>query len=160
MSGCVYIVRALTTDYYKIGITTSLENRLHGLQLTVPFFEIELVATHYHEKYNVIESRLHKIYADKRLKNSEWFELTSADLSTATMSTDDLVDRLGLYRPRIGLHEMFPPKEDEPEDVVCDAIEQVSVEPVVVPSVKKKYTGPQTIEICEECAERFSRRSE
>ena len=96
MNGCVYVVHALTTNYYKIGITTDLEKRLYGIRLTIPFFQIVVIAEHYHGEYKKIEGLLHELYADKRLNNSEWFELTSDELSTATMRTIDLIDSLGL----------------------------------------------------------------
>ena len=99
MSGCVYVIHALTTDYYKIGITEDIAKRLRGLQLAIPFWELELLTTHYHDKFKKIERSLHDIYKGKNLRNSEWFELTSDDLSTALMSTVDLADSLGIHGP-------------------------------------------------------------
>jgi len=108
MSNCVYIAHALTTNYYKIGRTTNIENRIRALQMAIPFFEIVLVMAHYHEKYEKIERRLHWRYADKRIRNSEWFELTDADLANATIDTKALVDSLGLNNHKADLHELFP----------------------------------------------------
>ena len=108
MSGCVYVIHALTTNYYKIGITEDITKRLRGLQLAIPFWELELLATHPHDKYKKIERSLHNIYAGKNLRDSEWFELTSDDLSTALMSTVDLADSLGIHDP-------YPSVVDEQE---------------------------------------------
>ena len=115
MSNCVYVAHALTTSYYKIGITTNIEKRLHGLQTVIPFFDIEIIATHYHDRHRDMERLLHRIYADKQLRTSEWFDLTSADLSTVLMSTADLANRLGLNNNKVDLHKLFPPKSSLPE---------------------------------------------
>lgn len=108
MRNCAYVAHALTTNYYKIGITANIEKRICSLQTAVPFFEIVLVVAHYHEKYKEIERRLHWRYADKRIRTSEWFELTDADLATVTIDTSVLVDSLGLNNHKVDLHKLFP----------------------------------------------------
>lgn len=99
MKGCVYLFHALTTNYYKIGRTTNIKKRMGTIQSQVPFFEIKLIATHYHKKYKEIERRLHWVYGECRLKGSEWFELSDDDIATIAIDTSDLVIYLGLDLP-------------------------------------------------------------
>lgn len=103
MNGYVYIVHALTTDYYKIGMTVNIKNRMSALQVAIPFWDLELVVSHYYDRCRRLEMRLHEYYADKRLRISEWFELSNDDLAIMMMKTTDLIDNLGLNgkEPRI-----------------------------------------------------------
>ena len=112
MMGCVYVIHALTTPYYKIGKTKNIKSRVHGLRRTVPFFDLDVVAIHFHEKYEEIERRLHAMFTDKRLKNTEWFELSEDDLSTVLMRTIDLVDSMGFVNRKVDLHELFPSPQE------------------------------------------------
>jgi hypothetical protein len=131
MRGCVYILHALTTPYYKIGRTTNIKNRVHGLRGTVPFFDLDVVAIHFHEKYEEIERRLHAMFTDKRLKNSEWFELSDDDLSTVLMRTVDLVDSMGFGNRKVDLHELFPSPQER-------AARLAEIEIVKTPVAKRK----------------------
>lgn len=121
VEGCVYVVRAIGTNYYKIGITISIDSRLSGLQATTPFWDLEFVTVHYCDEYRVVEKLLHQRYTDQRMRNSEWFELTSDDLTFLTMETSVLLDSLGIVEeallPIITLHDLFPIQLDESETI-------------------------------------------
>ena len=133
MMGCVYVIHALTTNYYKIGITRhKIRDRMSGLRAAYPFWHLDLVVTHWHEEYRRIENLLHKRYTKERLKNSEWFELTNEDLSFLKMDTDDLVDSIGIREritiedaPQVDIHEFFSNQPDEDEAI------PVAIEPIV-----------------------------
>ena len=131
MMGCVYVIHALTTPYYKIGKTKNIKSRVHGLRRTVPFFDLDVVAIHFHEKYEEIERRLHAMFTDKRLKNTEWFELSEDDLSTVLMRTIDLVDSMGFVNRKVDLHELFPSPQES-------AARLDEIEVVKTPVTKRK----------------------
>ena len=120
MENCVYVVRATGTDYYKIGVTRCLDNRMKGLQVAIPFWDLELVVVHYYEDHRELESQLHIIYVDKRLRNSEWFELSSDDLTTLMMKTIDLTDSLGLTNKKT--KEVVKRPEGEAEAFVISRV--------------------------------------
>lgn len=129
MDNCVYVVHALTTDYYKIGVTQNIKRRVYDLQRTIPFFEIILVVTHYLKKNRELESRIHKRHEDNRLGDSEWFELSAKDIAELKVETGDLLESVGMERidpsrpsrplQHITLHDIYPTRpEREPEETV------------------------------------------
>ena len=147
MSGCVYVVRALTTNYYKIGRTTKIENRMSGLRATCPFWSLDIVVTHYHKEYKRIEKILHRRYSKERLKNSEWFELTSDDLTFLTMKTGVLLDSIGIgdvtYFSPVDVHEFFSSPQDEDEIIedTTSVIEKPIVEkPAELSPIRKRLS--------------------
>ena len=76
--GFLYV---LEMEYgYKIGITTNLERRMK--QLEVPEKAI-VVGQWASKEYVTIEKLLHKMYADDRVPQSEWFKISRDQLNTA-----------------------------------------------------------------------------
>ena len=73
--GFVYLVQC--GPYYKIGISTQVDERIKQLS-TLPPFDIELSHMIPTDDMYTLESTLHERFADKR-KNGEWFELEPAD---------------------------------------------------------------------------------
>ena len=69
----VYFMRQGNSNYYKIGCTTNLQQRLKSIQSYNPI-KIKIVAEvkgcHKFEKY------LHRLYDDYRIRG-EWFEIPS-----------------------------------------------------------------------------------
>jgi len=118
MRGCVYIIRALTTEYYKIGITTDIEKRICGIQTAVPFWDLELVATQYSADYRVIEKMLHENYSSQRLRNSEWFIFTDDELKSAQIELIEIVDQAARARVREERRSVEAKHQTDPERVV------------------------------------------
>ena len=140
---CVYVIRALTTDYYKIGITVNIDNRIKGLLGGAPFWDLELIVAHYCERHRDLERCLHEKYADKRLKKGEWFEFTSDEITELAVDKHDLLDSFGIIEiaeeiplPELSgaeqkrwskhsttLHDMFPSQTDDRKQIVDDDVE-------------------------------------
>lgn len=72
-----------TYNYFKIGRTKHLDKRLSALQTGNPF-QLVIYKHIYSKEYKNIETELHRMYKDKKIKN-EWFKLTIAEI-------DDIVD--------------------------------------------------------------------
>lgn len=76
--GYLYV---LEMEYgYKIGITTNLDRRMK--QLEVPE-KATVVGQWSSKEYVTIEKLLHKMYADDRVPQSEWFKISREQLNTA-----------------------------------------------------------------------------
>lgn len=71
-SGYVYIVKT-DDNFYKVGITNNVKNRIRGLQTSNPK-KLELVGSFYSKDYQGLESHLHGKF-DKHRRSGEWFEL-------------------------------------------------------------------------------------
>jgi len=69
----VYLVRAIGTDYYKIGSTRSVGSRMDQLRNTSPF-DLALIDSAPSERAQHIERSLHNQLAHHR-HHGEWFEL-------------------------------------------------------------------------------------
>ena len=87
--GYLYLIRC--GDYYKIGITQNIEQRLSSFKTSIPF-DIELVLK---EKFNYIykskiERELHKEFKHK-LHKGEWYNLDKGDI-------DKIKQRLNGYK--------------------------------------------------------------
>lgn len=137
MKGCVYVIHALTTPYYKIGITIKeIEKRLGGLQVSHPFWDLEIVVVHYCNVHRELEKTLHERYTYQRLRNSEWFELTDRELAELKTDTHNLLELVGVIedveesppepanakKPRwkkrlTTLHDLFPSRQEDVEQV-------------------------------------------
>ncbi len=74
----VYIIKIKGLDYYKIGMSYGFKNRLIALQTVLPF-ELEVVMLLYSERYDKLESDLHKRFSHKCIKG-EWFQLIGDDI--------------------------------------------------------------------------------
>ena len=158
---CVYVIHALTTKYYKIGRTIDVNGRLRGIQTSIPFYDLALAAVHYCEDYIQFEKLLHEKYSDQRLRNSEWFELTSSDLLFLTGETDNILEDIGFIKsmedeqpsedpksPRKGwskhsktIHDLFPSQVDgleQPDEIE----EKEKSDNKSMPKKKKAPEGP------------------
>jgi hypothetical protein len=76
LSGFVYLLQS--GPYYKIGVSTQVDERIKQLS-TQPPFDIELLHTIQTDDMYGLEKKLHADYDSKR-KNGEWFELDQADV--------------------------------------------------------------------------------
>jgi hypothetical protein len=76
-AGFVYLLSDQNGNY-KIGKTTSLDNRIKALN-TQPPFELQLIAFQKTSNNSKLEADYHKKYSHKRLRG-EWFKLTSDDV--------------------------------------------------------------------------------
>lgn len=79
--GHVYVLYAPDSGYYKIGRTSSLNERVSSIAGFVPF-PIELVHSFQTDNMIRLERGLHRVYetAKKRI-NGEWFQLSTDDLA-------------------------------------------------------------------------------
>ena len=99
--GNVYIIRALGTDYYKIGFSNADPAwRINSLRQHSPFQKFEVVKSFRVSYPRNIEHLLHKALAHARFPQSaeftqgrtEWFQLTSAkDLRILRMTEAQLL---------------------------------------------------------------------
>lgn len=79
MSGYVYAIGIVSTQYVKIGHAGSPKRRLAALQSSLPF-KLELLYTLKVEDPRSVERALHDLLADSRVRG-EWFELPERPLS-------------------------------------------------------------------------------
>lgn len=69
----VYLIHAVGTDRYKIGVTTkSIQKRLHSLQTGSPYV-LRCLATIESREAHILESRLHHRFKNYRVQG-EWFK--------------------------------------------------------------------------------------
>jgi len=80
--GCVYVIRAKDTEYFKIGFssTPGTADRIRSMQTGCPH-ELESVLELSTLHYRYIEKFLHVIFDSKRVRG-EWFVLDKNDLET------------------------------------------------------------------------------
>lgn len=77
--GYVYIVKEFHTNTYKIGKTKNLTKRLNIFDVKLPF-RWELINSIKFEDYSYGETLLHRFFSDKRIDNTEWYDLSEDDL--------------------------------------------------------------------------------
>lgn len=68
----VYVIRAKTTNFYKIGCSKYPYQRLTELQISNPF-DLEIIMIFKVDDMYSVESKLHKFFETNR-KRGEWFE--------------------------------------------------------------------------------------
>lgn len=92
--GCVYLLGDLEKEnYFKIGVTRGkVENRIKKLQ-TGNSGEIYLVSSYETNHPFILESLLHKKYANKQILN-EWYELTPEEVLGFNKTCDDIINML------------------------------------------------------------------
>lgn len=76
ISSHVYVIHAVGTDYFKIGLSKTPVKRLVTLQPLLPF---ELNIVHECQGSFAMESKIHDIFSKKRIRG-EWFKLNDQDL--------------------------------------------------------------------------------
>ena len=76
----VYIFHIIRMDLYKIGWSRDTSRRLEDVSKAMPFEVEQIAAWEQSEVAVVLESRLHNLFPEKRVKR-EWFRLTDDDIS-------------------------------------------------------------------------------
>ena len=76
--GCVYVIRAGATEYYKIGVANDVGHRLKNLQ-TAHYQELIVVRVFYSEEAYVLEKKIHALFDENRIRG-EWFKLSQHDI--------------------------------------------------------------------------------
>ena len=78
-NGCFYVIHAMGTNLFKIGITSSIVRRFRDLSAASP---LPLQIAFYGECHEPrdVEVYFHNIFKKQHFKN-EWFALSSGDLS-------------------------------------------------------------------------------
>jgi hypothetical protein len=77
-SGYVYLIKG--GDFFKIGVTKSLNSRMKYFQTKLPFEVEELAIIASDDSYG-LEKQLHEQFEHKRV-NGEWFSLDEEDVET------------------------------------------------------------------------------
>jgi predicted transcriptional regulator len=77
--GYVYFIKEFHTNTYKIGKAKNIENRLRMFNVKLPF-EWEMVHHIETSDYSLAEKLIHKMYDNKRIERTEWFELTKQNI--------------------------------------------------------------------------------
>lgn len=91
---CVYIVHAIGTPFYKIGMTTSIKSRLASFHSTAPFIEFDPALIYYHEERAEIETQLHRRFQEQRIEGTEWFKLEEINFQHLEQDIDVIANEL------------------------------------------------------------------
>jgi len=96
--GYIYLIRAVKTDRYKIGLTTrSVEARFTELNSSQSPFPLELIDWFETDNVTADEGYLHEKFASYRVHN-EWFEF---DKKTLKKVRREYVDDVGFTFPQL-----------------------------------------------------------
>jgi hypothetical protein len=96
----VYLIKDISTNYTKIGITKCVESRLRALKSANP--TVSLFYSHPAE--HKAEKELHKIFKEQNV-SGEWFNLTDAQIDSAKWILSNLCNSItGKFNPE-GLYE-------------------------------------------------------
>lgn len=76
-TGYLYLLKNNILGGYKIGITTAPKSRFKALAVGT---KATLIGYWQLDAYRELEKQLHKEYADYRVPQSEWFNLTELDV--------------------------------------------------------------------------------
>jgi hypothetical protein len=87
--GYLYIINAIGTDYYKIGMSNRVENRLQGLQTSSPF-QLKIIKKFVCVNKRLVEKSIHAYLKNKKIR-SEWFELLENDLNDCIKKVNELI---------------------------------------------------------------------
>ena len=74
----LYLVQCNNTNFYKIGVAKTPEERLQALQIGCPY-PLTLIYKRGFKKAVKVERLLHKKYRSKQ-KIGEWFELSASEI--------------------------------------------------------------------------------
>ena len=76
----IYIIKAGSTNFYKIGVANDTGERLKGLQ-TAHYEQLKVIRTFYSDNAYTLEKRLHQKYTDRGQRvRGEWFILCENDI--------------------------------------------------------------------------------
>ncbi len=116
---CVYIVHAIETPFYKIGMTTRIKSRLASFRAVAPFIEFDPVLIYYHEDRKKIEKQLHKRFQEQRIAGTEWFKLDEINFEYLRQDIDVIANALDRQKRT---NEIYPvsnqknkPKQSKPK---------------------------------------------
>ncbi len=109
---CVYVIHAAETEYYKIGFSSKLNNRIKTFQVSFPFLKIKLIVSHYHPEARRLENLLHNRFTSLRLETSEWFTLGKEELDFLRQKTNEIIELYSFNFPDksegIEVPEVYP----------------------------------------------------
>lgn len=90
-NGYVYLMQS-GNGYYKIGISTNIEQRIYGIKRQFP---VKIEVVHYFACYEhrKVEKYLHNKYSSKRIEY-EWFQLDTKDIEWIKSINDFDLDHL------------------------------------------------------------------
>ncbi len=91
---CVYVVHAIETPFYKIGMTTRIKSRLASFHAAAPFIEFDPVLIYYHEDRTKIEKQLHRRFQEQRIEGTEWFKLDEINFEYLKQDIDVIANAL------------------------------------------------------------------
>lgn len=84
----IYLIHAVGTDFYKIGVTKDLITRLRNIQTGSPL-PIELFGFWHSKRSSVVESIIHSRYKQFCI-GKEWFKFSSYELSSVIADINKL----------------------------------------------------------------------
>ncbi len=90
--GYLYLIHAVGTDLYKIGLATNVARRFLAISYAVPF-DIDLLHIIPTDRQLDGEQFLHQVFAEKRVRG-EWFRLTQRDVAAIRLCTGPTCDQL------------------------------------------------------------------
>jgi hypothetical protein len=115
--GYVYLIHALGTNYYKIGLAGKPEKRLIQLQ-TGSVQELRLIKRISMWNMHRVESALHHKYASYRIRDkSEWFELSDYLRHQVITTMEELISYQG-YSCQVVLQKRGFDLDNEGEIIV------------------------------------------
>ena len=88
-TGYLYLLKNNIIGGYKIGITTAPTSRFKALGVGS---KATLIGYWSLDAYRELEKQLHKQYADVRVPQSEWFNLTDFEISDVIQAVTSIAD--------------------------------------------------------------------
>jgi hypothetical protein len=108
---CVYIVHAVETLFYKIGMTTKIKSRLASFHSVAPFIVFDPVLIYYHEDRMKIENQLHKRFQDQRIEGTEWFKLDEINFEYLKQDIDVIANDLDCQKRTNKIYPVISQRE-------------------------------------------------
>jgi citrate lyase gamma subunit len=105
----VYLLRIVDTDFFKVGISTNVEQRLYDIQAGMPL-PVALVNSFDQENAREVERTIHQIL-DKHRVRGEWFQIDNDTAIQAFMAgntmgmVDAALDEPDVYDEDAGFSE-------------------------------------------------------
>jgi hypothetical protein len=109
----VYLIKDISTNYTKIGITKCVQSRIKALKTANP--SVSLFYSHPAEQK--AEKELHKIFKEQNV-SGEWFNLTNTQIDAAKWILSNLCNPItGKFNPE-GLYEWVLKNNPFKSDVI------------------------------------------